>query len=111
MEFGSGFWGPLIATAAMLLGAAVAGLILLASRRIAAPKPSPSKLTSYGCGEEVKPEEAQIDSEQFYSPIRRVFRPFYRYVRPAHTGILSHYLLGVLIGFFIILLTVFILLR
>ena len=111
MEFGSGFWGPLIATAAMMLGAAVAGLILLVSRRITPPKPSASKLASYGCGEDVKPGEMQIDSEQFYSSIRRVFRPFYRYVRPAHTGIVTHYLLGVLIGLFVILLTVLILLR
>ncbi len=101
----------MIATAAMLLGAAVAGLILITARRITAPKPSASKLTSYGCGEDVKPEEMQIDSEQFYSPIRRAFKPFYRYVRPAHTGVLSHYLLWVLIGLFLIMLAVVIILR
>ena len=101
----------MIATAAMLLGAAVAGLILVAARRINAPKPSASKLASYGCGEEVKPEEVQIDSEHFYSPIRRAFKPFYRYVQPAHTGVLTHYLVWVLVGLFLIMLAVVIILR
>lgn len=96
-------WEPVIATALMLAGAAVAYLILIATRRITAPKPSASKLKTYGCGEEVKPEETHADSKQFYSAVHRVLRPFYRYIQTAHTGVLNTYLLWVVIGFIIIL--------
>jgi len=104
-------WDPIIVTAVMLLGAGIAYLILITARRIAAPKPSASKLATYGCGEEVKPDETHADSKQFYSPIHRVLKPFYRYIQPAHTGILSHYLLWVVIGFIVILVAVALVLR
>lgn len=96
-------WEPIIVTAVMLLGAGVAFLILMAARRITVTKPSASKLATYGCGEEVKPDETHADSGQFYSPVHRVLRPFYRYVQSAHTGILSHYLLWVVVGFIVLL--------
>ena len=103
MEFGPGFWGPVIASAAVVLGALVAYFVVKGGRRIVAPKPIPGKIKTYACGEEVKPEEVHVDSEQFYSPMRRVFRPFYRFVRPAHSGLLSAYLFWVLVGLFVIL--------
>jgi len=111
MEFGPGFWTPLIATAAMLLGAVVAYLLLRGGHRIVRPKPSVGKIKTYACGEEAKPEEVHVDSEQFYSPVRRVFRPFYRYVRPLHGGLLSSYLLWVVLGLIVILIVVALVLR
>lgn len=104
--FGRGFWGPIIATAAMLLIATVGGLILLGGRRITKAKPSAGKLKTYACGEELKAGEIHADSEQFFSPIRRVFRPFYRYIRPAHSGDLSTYLFWVVVGLIIILISI-----
>ena len=106
MEFGPGFWEPLIATAVMLLGVVIAYALLWGGRRIVGPKPSVEKVKTYACGEEAKPEEVHVDSEQFYSPVRRVLRPFYRYIRPAHTGVLSSYLLWVVLGFIVILIVV-----
>ncbi len=103
MEFGPGFWGPLVATAALLLIVAVTWLILIGGRRITKAKPSAKKLQTYACGELLDADEAHADSEQFFSPIRRVFGPFYRYVRPGHTGILNTYLFWVVVGFIIIL--------
>ena len=103
MEFGPGFWGPIIATAAILLITGVVYLILVAARRVAAPRPSAQKLATYACGEELKPEEIHSDSEQYFSPVRRVLRPFYRYIQPAHTGALNTYLLWLILGFIIIL--------
>jgi len=111
MEFGPGIWGPIVATVVMLLGVAVAYLLLLASRKYITPKPSLEKLRTYACGEVLKPDEVHVDSEQFYSPIRRVFRPFYRYVQPRHTGILTTYLLWVVVGFIIILIAIMVALR
>lgn len=111
MEFGPGFWGPIVATAVMLFGVAIAYLLLLTSRKYIAPKPSSEKLKSYGCGEEVKPEEVHVDSEQFYSPMRRAFKPFYKYVQPEHSGVLSTYLLWVIAGFIIVLIAVMLALR
>lgn len=96
-------WDPIIVSIVVLLGTGVAYLILIAARKITVPKPSASKLATYGCGEEVKPDETHADSEQFYSPVRRVLKPFYRYVQSAHTGILGHYLLWVVIGFIVLL--------
>ncbi len=111
MEFGPGFWGPIVATVVMLLGAGFAYLMLLAGRRLARERPSIAKRSTYGCGEEVKPEEAITDSEQFYSSVRRVFKPFYRYVQPGHSGKLNTYLLWVVIGFIVILVAVALVLR
>jgi hypothetical protein len=51
------------------------------------------------------------DSEQFFSPIRRVFRPFYRYIQAAHTGVLSTYLLWVIVGFIIVLIIILLTVR
>lgn len=101
--FGPGFWGPIIATAAMLLIAVVGGLILLGSRRISRVKPSVEKLKTYACGEELEAREIHADSEQFFSPIRRVFKPFYRYIRSGHSGDLNTYLFWVIVGLIIIL--------
>lgn len=111
MEFGPGFWGPIVATVVMLLGAGFAYLMLLGGRRLTKERPSIAKRSTYGCGEEVKPEEVIADSEQFYSPVRRVFKPFYRYVQPGHSGKLNTYLLWVVIGFIVILVAVALVLR
>lgn len=104
--FGPGFWGPLIATAAMLLIAGVGGLILLGGRRLTKAKPSAGKIKTYACGEELEAREIHMDSEQFFSPIRRVFRPFYRYIRPVHSGDLSTYLFWVIIGLIVALISI-----
>ena len=106
MEFGPGFWTPLIATAVMLLGAVMAYALLRGGRRIVKPKPTVGKVKTYACGEEARPEEVHVESEQFYSPVRRVLKPFYRYIRPAHAGILSSYLLWAVLGFIVILIVV-----
>jgi len=111
MEFGPGFWGPIIATAVMLLGAAIGCLLLVVSRKYIVPKPSSEKIRTYACGEVLKPEEVHVDSEQFFSPIRRVFGPFYKYVQPRHTGVLSTYLLWIVVGFIIILIAIAVALR
>lgn len=101
--FGLGFWGPIVATAALLLIAGVTWLIVIGGRRITKTKPSAQKIQTYACGETLVAEEIHLDSEQFFSPIRRVFKPFYRYVRPGHTGILSTYLFWVVVGLIIVL--------
>ena len=44
--------------------------------------------------------------ERFYSLIHRIFWPFYRYVKPGHSGILGTYLLWVVVGFVIVFLAV-----
>ena len=111
MEFGPGIWGPIVVTAVMILGAALAYLLLLASRRYIARKPSTEKLKTYGCGEEVNPGEVHVDSEHFYSAVRRAFKPFYKYVQPEHRGILSTYLLWVIVGLVIVLIAVMLSLR
>lgn len=104
--FGPGFWGPILATAALMLIAVVGGLILLAAKKASKVKPSPQKFKTYACGEELGAEEIHADSEQFFSPIRRVFRPFYRYIRPGHGGDLSAYLFWVMVGLIVILVSV-----
>ena len=109
--FGPGFWGPIVATAALLLITAVGWLILIGGRRITKAKPSSGKIQTYACGETLKAEEAHVDSEQFFSTISRVFRPFYRYVRPGHTGVLSTYLFWVVVGLIIILAAIAVVLR
>jgi len=99
-------WNPVIATAAMLFGAIIAYILYLVGRRIISPKPSVEKMKTYACGEELKPAEMHMDSEQFFSPVRRVLRPFYRYIQSAHTGILSTYLLWAIVGLIAILLVI-----
>jgi hypothetical protein len=111
MEFGPGFWGPIVATIVMLVGAGLACLMLLSSRRIAKARPSIAKRSTYGCGEEVNPEEVTADSEQFYSPIRRIFKPFYKYIQPGHSGKLNTYLLWVVIGFVVLMVAIALVLR
>jgi len=111
MDFGPGFWGPIVATIVMLAGAGLAGLALFCSKRIAKVRPSIAKRSTYGCGEEVKPEEVTADSEQFYSPIRRIFKPFYKYIQPGHSGKLNTYLLWVVIGFVVLLVAIALVLR
>lgn len=96
-------WDPIVATAAILLCSLAAYGLLRAGRKIVKPKPTPEKAKTYACGEELKPEEMHADSEQFFSPIRRVLRPFYRYIQSAHTGALNTYLLWAVVGFIIIL--------
>ncbi len=100
---GSAFWGPVIATIAMILGAFLGYLILLGSRRLAPSNPSTDKNRTYGCGEIVKAEETQANAEEFYSPIKEVFGGFYEYIRPGHSGKLNSYLVWVVAGFVIIL--------
>lgn len=100
--FGPGFWGPIVATASMLFLAGVGYLFILLGHRITPPKPNPEKLTSYACGENISPEQARPDAENFFSPIRRVFGPFYKHVQRRHTGELSLYLWWVVIGLLIV---------
>lgn len=104
--FGPGFWGPVLATAALMLIAAVGGFILLGAKRATKVKPSPQKFKTYACGEELGAEEIHVDSEQFFSPIRRVFGPFYRYIRPGHGGDLSAYIFWVVVGLVLIFVSI-----
>ncbi|MDI6643230.1 MAG: hypothetical protein QMD95_04175 [Candidatus Hodarchaeaceae archaeon] len=104
-------WDPIVATAAILLGSLAAYGLLIAGRRIVKPKPTPEKVKTYACGEELKPDEIHADSEQFFSPIRRVLKPFYRYIQPAHTGALNTYLLWAVVGFIIILVIILLTVR
>jgi hypothetical protein len=104
-------WDPIVVTAAILLGSLAAYIILLIGHKITKPRLTPEKLKTYACGEEAKPEETHMDSEQFFSPIRRIFRPFYRYIQPAHTGVLSTYLLWVVVGLIIIVITIMLTVR
>jgi len=104
-------WDPLIATLAALLGALAAYGLLRAGRKIVRRRPTLEKAKTYACGEEVKAEEMHPDSEQFFSPIRRVLRPFYRYIQRAHTGILSTYLLWVVVGLIAILVVILLTVR
>ncbi len=99
-------WDPLITIAAILLCslAIYAGVVIL--RRSLGPRPAPKKESNYTGGELLKPEEMHADSGQFFSPVRRVLKPFYRYVQSAHTGVLSTYLLWEIVGFIIILVAV-----
>ncbi len=109
--FGEGFWGPIVATASMLLIAAVGWFMLEFGRAITKPKPTEMKLMTYGCGEVVKSEEAHPESEYFFSPVRRVMGRFYGYLRLRHGGDLGAYLFWVTIGLLVILAWVAISLR
>lgn len=104
-------WEPIIVTAAVLLCSTVVYGLLVAGRKITKQKPTPEKMKTYACGEELKPEELHADSEQFFSPVRRVLRPFYRHVQTAHSGKLNTYLLWVTVGFIIILVVLLLTLR
>jgi len=106
--FGTGFWGPILATAALLLTAAVGWVILLGARRLSKAKPSPQKLETYACGEELSAGEIHADSEQFFSPMRRVFGRFYRHVRPGFGGDLNTYLFWSVVGLLLIFVAVLI---
>lgn len=99
-------WEPVIATAAILLSSLIACGLLYMGHRIAKQRPTPEKNKTYACGEELKAQEMHADSEQFFSPICRVFRPFYRYIQAAHTGVLSTYLLWAMVGLVIILIMI-----
>lgn len=111
VEFGPGYWGPIIATGTIGLGIVIAWLLMKGGHRITASKPSADKLKTYACGEVVDPDASHVDSEQFFSPIRRVFKPFYRFVRPAHSGILSTYLFWVMVGLIVIFIAIALVLR
>ena len=96
-------WDPIVATAAILLCSLAVWGIMRAARRTTKSSPTPEKTKTYACGEDLKPEEMHADSGQFFSPVRRVLRPFYRYVQTAHTGVLNTYLLWEIVGFVLIL--------
>ena len=100
--FGPGFWGPVVATASMLFLAGISYLFILLNHKITPPKPTKEKVTTYACGEDISPEQARPDAEHFFSPIRRVFWPFYRHIQKRHTGELSIYLWWVVIGLLIV---------
>ncbi len=104
-------WDPIVATAAILLISLIAYGLLRMGRKIVKPRLTPEKAKTYTCGEELKPEEMHADSEQFFSPIRRVLGSFYRYIQTAHTGVLSTYLLWVIVGFIIILVIILLTVR
>jgi len=111
VDLGLGYWGPVIVTSALLLGAAIALILLLINRKAIKGKPSEEKGKIFASGEELKSGESGADSEQFYSPLRRVFGSFYKYIAPAHSGVLNTYLLWVVIGFGVILVSIWLLLR
>ena len=100
--FGPGFWGPVVATVSMLFLAGVGYLFIVLNHRIVRPRPIPEKLTTYACGEDISSEQAHPDAEHFFSPIRRVFGPFYSQIQRRHTGDLSLYLWWVVIGLLIV---------
>ncbi len=102
-QFLEAYWGPVVATFAMLFGAFIAWLFLKASRSSAPATPTEEKEMTYGCGEVVKSSETQADSEKFYSPIKQVFGGLYDYIRPGHSGRLNTYLLWVISGFVVIM--------
>ncbi len=96
-------WDPIIATAAILLcSLAVYGFVAVMRRGMGA-HPTPEKEKTYTGGEELKPEEIHAESGPFFSSVRRVLSPFYRYVQKGHTGELNTYLLWEVVGFIIIL--------
>lgn len=93
-------WDPVTVTIVMLFGALLGYAILWVARKITKPAPGPLKLKTYACGEE--PAPVRPDSEFFFSPVRRVLRPFYRYIQPAHKGLINTYLLWVVLGMIVI---------
>jgi len=104
-------WDPIVATAAILLCSLAAYCLLRAARRNTKQAPNPEKAKTYCCGEELKPEDMHADSGQFFSPVRRVLSPFYRYIQTAHTGELSTYLTWLVTALVIILIAIMLLVR
>lgn len=103
VSFGTGFWGPIVATGAMIVGVIVSWLIVSGSHRTAPQDPTDEKRTTYACGEELDVDETRPNSEMFFSPIRELFKGFYDYIRPAHSGDLNTYLVWVVWGTVIVL--------
>lgn len=111
MEFGPGFWGPIVATGATILGAFIGWLLLVGSHRIFRPRPTNEKVMTYTCGEDIGVKRGHPSSEEYYSPVRRVFGKFFQYVRPAHSGILNTYLFWAIVGLIVILVAIALALR
>lgn len=99
-------WQPIIVTAAILLCSLAAYGLMAMGRKTTKPQPTPEKMKNYACGEELEPEEIHADSAQFFSAVRRVLRPFYRYVQTAHTGEINTYLLWIVVGLVVILIII-----
>jgi len=103
-------WEPLLPTLAMLICSAVGYLFLVIAHRNTKSKPTPEKTRTYACGEVLKPEELHPDSAGFFSPVKKVIRPFYQKIGSAHSGELNKYLMwmvsGLLVLFVVILLMV-----
>ncbi|MGC8816749.1 MAG: hypothetical protein ACP5PX_02945 [Candidatus Hadarchaeum sp.] len=99
-------WQPVIVTVAILLCSLAVYGLMAAGQRTTKPQPTPEKMKSYACGEELKPEEIHADSAQFFSAVRRVLSPFYRYVQAAHTGEVNTYLLWIVAGLVVILIVI-----
>lgn len=121
LDFGVGsIWGPIIASLAMVCGIIIAWLIVSGSRRTAPQNPTDEKLTTYACGEDLKferktPSDIQVEEtrphgERFFSPISEVFRGFYKYIRGAHSGDLSTYIIWMVAGILIFILSIWIVL-
>ncbi|MEM3401839.1 MAG: hypothetical protein QW179_00155 [Candidatus Hadarchaeales archaeon] len=98
-------WDPVTVTVTIFLGALLGYVFIYLGRAITKPAPKPLKLKNYACGEEPLP--AHPDSEQFFSAVRRVVRPFYQHVQRAHTGIISTYLLWMVLGMIVIFIVLF----
>lgn len=98
-----GYWGPVLVTAAMVLGIIVSWLIVVGSRKAAPQNPTKEKETTYACGEDLDVENTRPSSEMFFSPIREFFKGFYDHIRPSHSGDLNAYLAWVVWGMVIIL--------
>lgn len=103
ISFGPGYWGPIVASLAMLLGVIVSWLIISGSHSTAPQDPTDEKRTTYACGEDLDVEENQPHSEMFFSSIRELFKGFYDHIRPAHSGDLNTYLVWVVWGAVIVL--------
>ncbi|MFP4005103.1 MAG: hypothetical protein ACLFUR_00080 [Candidatus Hadarchaeia archaeon] len=108
MEFGSGFWEPIVATGGILLGALISWIVIRINHSLIPQSPTKRKTMTYGCGEEVKAKETIQSADQFYSPIRRTFGKLYEELISAHSGDLSSYLLWIISGFIVILLWIMI---
>ncbi len=104
-------WDPITITAAITLCTLIIYGTIAAARRKFKPSPTADKSQTYTGGEVLKPEEMHADSGQFFSPVRRVIGPFYRYVQAAHTGSLNTYLLWIFAGLVAILVIVLLTVR
>jgi uncharacterized membrane protein len=119
VSFGVGsYWGPIVASVIMLVGAGVAWLFASWSRKTAPQNPTEDKLTTYACGENVVQErktasdievqETRPHGELFFSPIREVFKGFYDRIRSGHTGDLSTYLVWLVFGIVILIVLIWV---